>query len=203
VRGTGCVVPAIVVGIVVLLLASLGSHVTTTAPSDSPATSTPASSSSEASSTRDEPAEAETTSSWNYSTGATDAMRGGTDQYAMLSSTNEVDFGFPYDSQHLNIVVRKSARGNDVLLTVEKGQFICLDFENCRFKAKFDDGPIRTFGFDEAAGGTTTAIFLRDRTSFLNALRQAHHVVIEVDFFEHTGRQFEFDPAGLEWPPKS
>ena len=129
-------------------------------------------------------------------------MRGGASQYAELMSTNEVDFGFPYGNQHLNIMLRKSARsGEDILLMVNEGQFICVSFDNCHFRAKFDDGPIRTFGFNEAAGGTATAIFVSNRSAFLAALRRAHHVVLEVDFYQNTGRQFEFDAAGLQWPP--
>ncbi|MFZ1989931.1 MAG: hypothetical protein WAW96_09185 [Alphaproteobacteria bacterium] len=67
-------------------------------------------------------------------------------RFASNVSTNTVNFGFPYGGpQHATLTLRSHPRyGKSILLSVEKGQFIC-GIESCSVSVRFDDGKAKDY----------------------------------------------------------
>lgn len=136
-------------------------------------------------------------SNWSYRTSA-DEMRGTSDRFATVTSSNTVNFGFPYDDARMTITLRDTAKfGRDILLEIHDGQFQCR-YDGCTINAKFDDGPVQSFSMLEAESSSDT-IFFQNQTRILAALRKAKKVMIEASFYSHGTQQFSFDVEGLEW----
>lgn len=139
-------------------------------------------------------------SKWSYSD-ERDQMRGRTNKYAELPSENEQEFAFPYNGgSHLTIFLQEFQKPEtDVLLRLEKGQFVCHSFSGGRVSVRFDNGPVRKFSCSETSDGDTTAIFLSPAASFVAALKKSSTATIEAEFFEEGVRQYTFDTRGLKW----
>jgi len=139
-----------------------------------------------------------TTSKWSYSQDA-DQMRGTITKYAVLQSSNELSFGFPYHGGNATLHLRHSPKdGMRVLLSVD-GQFLCNSFSNTTVSVKFDSGPIRKFGCTDTAEGTTGVVFINSEKRFVDLLKKAQFVTIEADFFQSGPQQMTFNVAGLNW----
>lgn len=67
---------------------------------------------------------------WQYSN-TEDKMRGERFDYAILDSTNKIEFDFPYNGgSTLQLVVRKkNGKVDAILLSVTKGQILCSVME--------------------------------------------------------------------------
>ena len=63
---------------------------------------------------------------WNYEE-SPDKMGRGAIKQAYISSLNEIEFDFPYrEPQRATLQLRKHPKyGNDVILSIERGQFLC------------------------------------------------------------------------------
>lgn len=144
------------------------------------------------------PAAATLGSKWQYDR-QRDQMRNRVTRYATLDSDNRLDFAFPYNGGSTGrLVLRKGPRGSDVMLQVDKGQFLC-SFESCSVRAKFDNGGILTYSASEPSDGTTNVIFINNSSAFVSRLRHARTVMIEAEFYQEGYRQLEFSPGGLSW----
>lgn len=140
---------------------------------------------------------------WDYRE-EKDQMSGGTIKWATIDSKNEVTFGFPYGGPqratlHLRIHPR---RGRNVILSLEKGQFLCRT-DTCSVIARFDDGKPARFTAAEAADHSSDYIGIRDYARFVSGLMRAKTLRIEASFFQQGTRLFEFDVAGLKWEEPS
>jgi hypothetical protein len=139
-------------------------------------------------------------SKWTYSE-ERDEMRGRTNKYAQLVSENEQEFDFPYNGgSHLNIFLQKFQKPDtEVLLRLEKGQFVCHSFTGGSVSVRFDGGPVRKFGCSETSDGDTSTIFLHPAGTFVAALKKSSKATVEAEFFQEGVRQFIFDTSGLKW----
>jgi hypothetical protein len=140
-------------------------------------------------------------SDWYYEQ-TTDQMRGETSYQASVASNNELDFAFPYSGGsrgRLTVRWDKKFGGNDVYLTMDKGQFICHSFTGGHVSAKFDNGPIKRFRCNEPSDGTTGVLFIEPASSFIADAKRSKKLVLEAEFFQEGMRQLEFDIAGLKW----
>ena len=144
--------------------------------------------------------EAGPTSKWSYNE-QRDDMRGRTDKFAELKSENEQEFSFPYNGgSHLSIQLQKFRKPEaDVLLRLEKGQFICHSFTGGSVSVRFDGGPVRKYGCSDTSDADTSAIFLHPAGSFISALKKSSKVTVEAEFFQEGVRQYTFDSRGLKW----
>jgi hypothetical protein len=88
--------------------------------------------------------------------------------------------------------------GNDVILNIERGQFLC-GYSGCSVSVRFDDKPPRRFSASEVADHSTTTLFIGNFNSFLSETKKAKTIHIEALFFSQGSRVFEFDVAGLKW----
>ncbi len=136
---------------------------------------------------------------WHYSESA-DPMGRGTIKYATIRSLNTTEFDFPYrGAQRATLTLRvHPAHGRDVLLSIERGQFLCRR-DNCSVAVRFGEGKPQNFSATEPADNSTTTIFLRSYDRFLAAAKKSDKIAIEAQFFQHGARVFEFDTAGLKF----
>ncbi|KAB2911234.1 MAG: hypothetical protein F9K40_01155 [Kofleriaceae bacterium] len=138
-------------------------------------------------------------SSWQYQS-ETDKMRGVTSDFAATISTNSVDIGGPYGQVELRILLRKGPKfGNDVVVSLSKGQVSCAMFDGCTVAVRFDEHKVETFRAVASDSPLHPALFIRNVSGFVARLKTAKSLVMEIPTFTAGTRQFEFDVAGLEW----
>lgn len=135
---------------------------------------------------------------WQY-TSDPDSMGKGTIYYAANVSTSTLAFKFPYTGeQHATLTLRKHPRqGNDVLLTIERGQFVCM-IDGCSVLVRFDDGESVRFNAVEPSDHSTTALFLTPFDKFYSRMLKAKRVRIQADFFQEGSHTLDFDVAGFD-----
>lgn len=141
--------------------------------------------------------EREKVSAWQYSEGV-DSMTGKITATASLRSTNSFEFGFPYSgAQHAALTLRKHPRyGNDIILSIEQGQFM-PGIDGVAVLVRFDeDRPVRFWAVGPADHGTTT-LFIGSYARFVSALRKAERVQISTKVYQEGEPVFNFYCAGL------
>lgn len=144
------------------------------------------------------PGPSPTPENWDYST-RTDDMTGKPAKSATVTSTNTVSFDFPYaGAQHAQLTLRKHPRyGNDVILSIEKGQFM-PGVSGVQVLVRFDDGPAVKFWAQGAEDNNTTTLFLGGYAKFVAAVRKAKVVRISTPVYHEGSPVFEFDVEGFE-----
>lgn len=140
--------------------------------------------------------------SWRYKE-TKDEMRNKTSYFASKTSNNTIELSFPYQGgSSITLMLRKhSEYGDDVMFTLSKGQFSCR-IDGCNISVKFDDGNIEKYAVSEAESGSNDVLFLSGRKSmkkFMDKLKSAKKMVIEVPIYDYGRAQFTFDTQGLEW----
>lgn len=141
----------------------------------------------------------ETSSNWDYSE-QVDKMSDEKKYYATCTSTNTIDFDFPYNGgSSFYLTVRKQDGQQGVVLSVSKGQFIGGVGFDGSIKVKFDDSTPVKYGFSAPADGSADVIFINDEKRFISKLKKAEKLMIEAQFFQAGNKVIEFDVAGLEW----
>jgi hypothetical protein len=120
---------------------------------------------------------------------------------ALVNSLNQFEFDFPYKRpQRATLQLRRHPKyGRDVILQIERGQFLC-GVSDCNVEVRFGAKKPTTFSAAEPADHDTTALFIRNHDSFVANARKADKVFIEAQFFREGNRVFEFDVSGLKWP---
>jgi hypothetical protein len=136
---------------------------------------------------------------WNYRT-YRDDLTGKLIESAEVRSTNTVNFDFPYQGpQRAMLMLRRHPQyGLDVILFVERGQFLC-SIDDCLVSAVFDDGSVELFTALEPADHSTTSLFIRYETRFIERLRRSEKARISASFFQQGAPTFEFNVGNLEW----
>ena len=136
---------------------------------------------------------------WRYDEDS-EKMGRGVVKHAYVRSLNEFQFDFPYrDRQRATLMLRKHPKhGRDVILTIERGQFLC-GIDDCTVAVKFDDGPARTYPAAEPSDHSSTALFIRGHDRFVAAAKKAKRAYVEAQFFQQGTRVFEFDVSDLKW----
>lgn len=145
------------------------------------------------------PVETPPRSLWKYSS-AEDPISGKTILFARTASTKTFEFGIPYTQpQRASLMLRQHPRwGNDVLLSIERGQFLCKA-RDCQVTVRFDEGSPATYSATEPEDGSTTSLFITNYPRFLSNLRKSTLVRIEARFYQEGARVFEFKISGMEW----
>lgn len=150
-------------------------------------------------------------SQWKYGVNK-DPMTDDKTMYATVSSTNTVNFAFPYSgAQHatLQLVARID---NKALLYLEKGQFMCAP-QGCVVRVRFDDSPVIDYTGQSLSDGDNTVLIIRDTPtsfettdkmseyasddSFSGLLLKAKEVRISTEVYQEGSPTFVFDVRGL------
>jgi hypothetical protein len=139
-------------------------------------------------------------SSWSYSR-RRDEVRNGEIVEATIRSTNTTNLEFPYGEVGLTITVRQHPEwGRDVIFIVDEGQILCR-IRDCSGTINID-GKAQRLSLNESGDNDSSVVFASDGPGMIAKLKKARRVIVELPFFQNGNRQFTFDTAGLEWPPK-
>lgn len=136
---------------------------------------------------------------WRYAADE-DKMTSATTYNATVSSTNTVEFGFPYSgTQHGELLLRTHPRyGKDVIFSIERGQILCPSYDGCSVKVRFDDEKPVNFSANAPADHSTEYVFLEGYDRFIGKLQKAKTVRISVNVYQQGSPVFEFDVSGFE-----
>ncbi|WP_027922580.1 hypothetical protein [Pseudomonas sp. URMO17WK12:I12] len=120
---------------------------------------------------------------------------------AEVDSTNTLSFGFSYSgAQRATLELRKHPRwGSDVILQIERGQFLCSSYDGCSVSVRFGDGKPQRFSASEPSDNSTTYLFISDYSKFMSQLRKVDEVVIEASFYQAGNQALKFSTADLDW----
>ncbi|MHC8376426.1 zinc ribbon domain-containing protein [Pseudomonas sp. MDT1-16] len=120
---------------------------------------------------------------------------------AEVDSINTLSFGFPYSgAQRATLELRKHPRwGSDVILQVERGQFLCNSYDGCSVSVRFGGGKPQRFSASEPSDNSTTYLFISDYRKFMSQLRKVDEVVIEASFYQSGNQALKFSTADLDW----
>lgn len=145
-----------------------------------------------------QPTEQKPVSSWRYAADP-DSMGKGTIHFAGNESTNTLSFKFPYTGeQHATLSLRKHPRqGSDVLIAIERGQFVC-GIDRCNVLVRFDDGDSMRFNAVGPSDHSSTALFITPFDKFYTRMLKAKRVRIEADFYQEGTRMMDFDVSGFD-----
>lgn len=128
-----------------------------------------------------------------------DDMSGKTVKSAKVRSLNTVSFGFPYEGeQHATLTLRKHPRhGNDVILHIERGQFLA-GVSGVQVLARFDDGDPVKFWAQGAEDNSTTVLFLGNFARFQALAQKSKSVRISTPVYQEGSPTFAFNVEGLK-----
>lgn len=137
---------------------------------------------------------------WDYET-TQDSMSQKPVTTAFIRSTNRLSFDFPYrGAQQATLQLRKHPRwGQDVILHIQKGQFICNSYDGCAVSVRFGNGKPKRFSAGEPNDNDSTYVFIRGYNSFVSELRKVDKIYIEAQFYQEGNRTMEFAVDGLDW----
>jgi zinc-ribbon domain len=138
-------------------------------------------------------------SQWSYHQ-SNDAMGKGAIYQAQVSSSNTVDFDFPYSgAQHASLTLRIHPRyGKDIIFSIEKGQFLCHSYEDCTVLVRFDDEQAVNYTAVGAADNSTETIFIRNYGRFVEKMLKAKRVRIATNIYQQGAPVFEFGVSGFD-----
>lgn len=127
-------------------------------------------------------------------------MAKGASFVAFVQSTNTVEFGFPYSgAQHATLTLRTHPRyGKDVILSIERGQFLCRSYEDCTILVRFDDKKSQSYSAVGAADNSTETIFIRNYARFVSSMQKAETVRVAANIYQQGAPVFEFDVSGFD-----
>lgn len=128
----------------------------------------------------------------------TDQMTSKVVREATATSTNTVEFNFPYGGpQRAFLQLRIHPRyGNSVILSMNKAQFLC-QMDGCEVLVRFDGGEAKLYEASEPADHSTNALFIRDFDTFVPDVMKAKWVKIEAKFYQSGSRVFTFNVSKL------
>jgi hypothetical protein len=120
-------------------------------------------------------------------------------KYASIEANEELEFKFPYDGGSVaSLTIRKKDGGNDIYLSVSKGQFNGT-YDGGQIRIKFDDDQPKKFSFVAPSDGSADMIFINSEKTIIAKLKNTKKIIIETEFFNEGNRQMEFDVAGFKW----
>ena len=194
--GCGTLIGIIILGAVIVSAFSsiFSSDSRTGTPSAPPSTSS--ASSGQAVST---PAPPQPGSQWDYQH-SDDSMGKGAIHQAHVSSSNTVNFDFPYSgTQHAALSLRTHPRhGKDVIFRIEKGQILCHSYEDCTVLVRFDEEAPANYSAVGAADNSTETIFIRNYDRFIGQMLKAKRVRIAANIYQQGAPVFEFDVSRFD-----
>jgi hypothetical protein len=146
-------------------------------------------------------------SQWTYYQ-TDDDMGKGVVYTAHVSSTNTVEFSFPYSGeQHATIFLRTHPRwGKNLYFRIEKGQLLCNSYDGCNVLVRFDDGAAMNFSAIGPEDNSTEVLFIQNYGRFVEKMLKAKRIRIAVDVYQEGAPTFEFDVSDFDqdkYKPKS
>lgn len=135
---------------------------------------------------------------WVY-TEDRDEMDNSLVKMALVGSTNEVEFPFPYGTCSFFLGVRKNKSGTDVFIKCTSCQFLYGVMDDKLYRVKFDDEkPFKVLARPSSSGGADV-VFLGSQQKLLSKFKTSKKLLIEPEFYESGFRMVEFNLEGFEW----
>lgn len=136
---------------------------------------------------------------WKYGTD-TDKMTSNLKFFASINATNKLNFASPYEGGSIaTITLRNQDKKNEVILTIDKGQFICHESDGCPIKVRFDSDPAISFKGGEPSDGSSTALFIDPASKFITHAKKAKKMIVQAEFYEEGVQDMTFNIDGLKW----
>lgn len=119
---------------------------------------------------------------------------------AYTTSTNKVDFDFPYNGgSTFTLGVGNKSKENNIVLLVSKGQFMMSIGYSDTVRIKFDDEKPMDISYSSPSDGSSDRIFLSQANTLISKLKVAKKVMIEAEFFDGGNQIIEFNVEGFKW----
>jgi hypothetical protein len=132
-----------------------------------------------------------------------DKMAEGKIKVAYSKSVNTISLSAPpfTGAQHGTLTLRiyPQNSNNDVMLSIEKGQFLTEADGHCEVLVHFDDGEAQSLWADKSISRSSGGLFIAHPSKFIATLKQAKKVKLEAPIFQEGIRAFEFNVEGLKW----
>jgi hypothetical protein len=118
---------------------------------------------------------------WTYQIDE-DLMTSRKAKFATIKSENTVNFSVPYQGpQHGTLTLREHPRyGQDVIFSIDRGQLLCRSYSDCEIRIRFDEGNPERWNAIGPEDNSTTHIFLRNESRFVQKLRVAKVVRLQI-----------------------
>lgn len=118
---------------------------------------------------------------------------------ASITSSNLLQFAYPYTGgSTATLVIREKDGSAQAYIEVENGQFN-RSFQNGSARIRFDGKPPVTYSLVAAANGRANIVFFDSERRFINQIKGAKNMVVQVMFDGQPVRQIEFRTANLRW----
>jgi len=142
------------------------------------------------------------TSGWTYGS-PDDDVSGKKSKVASLTSDNTLYLDAPYGGgTKAEMVLRQHPRfGFDIFFNVAPAQLLCDISNGCSATVNVD-GKMSTIHLLEPESHDSTMLFVENASAFLNKIRGAKKVVVELKAYQQGGLPFTFSPSALEWNKK-
>jgi hypothetical protein len=137
---------------------------------------------------------------WDYSE-FTDEMGRGKIYVNTIVSRNTISLEMPYEgAQHGKLSIREHPQhGKDVYVSIERGQLLDSDYHS-KVLVRFDEDKPQSFSSSGPDDLSSEALFLRGAFPvFLNKLKTAKTLRIEVPVYQAGNQVLEFDVEGFTW----
>ena len=139
---------------------------------------------------------------WTYNVDSSDMMNKYVVYTATCEGLNQLQLKSPYDGgSTMSIILRNGfkGKGNDVMITIDKGQFMGSITGDESIKVKFDDEAPKTFSYVDPADASSGIIFITNAKGFINELKKSKQVIIELTIFDNGVQQVKFNTSNLKW----
>jgi hypothetical protein len=83
-------------------------------------------------------------------------------------------------------------------IRIEEGQILCPSYDNCTIRVRFDDGPAERWIGVGPSDHSTTTVFIRNYSRFLQRMRNAKVMRIQIPVYQEGEPTFEFRVGGFD-----
>lgn len=134
--------------------------------------------------------------SWQYSQ-SSDEMTGDISYFATIDSRNLIQLEHPYQGYNQpQLTIRRSKQnGFVVMFSISRGQILC---NHCDVQVRFDDLPALRFSGVGSASRETEILFLTPGKEFVDAMKKAQTVKVEVLIYKKGNVVSTFDVGGFK-----
>lgn len=135
---------------------------------------------------------------WTYSE-TTDEMDNSKNRYASTTSTNTLNFEFPYGETDFELVIREKKNSTDVYMTCSSCQFLTGIMDEKTYRFKFDEEPPVKFSVSSASSGGADIVFFNSEKKLISKIKKAKRLKIEAEFYDSGFKTIDFNIEGLKW----
>jgi hypothetical protein len=149
--------------------------------------------------TKESPGDKEKSKSpWTYEQ-ETNKMNDSKIYFASVISSNQLSLSSPYDGENwAHIQLRAKEGANDVILSVDKGQFM-TGVEKTNIRVRFDKNPPESFSCSTSSDDDSKVLFISSAKKFIKKLKKSKSLLIEANMYQDGNQQLNFETDSLKW----